>query len=211
MDYSYLFKYIIIGSSSVGKSSLLLQFTDKRFLNNYDMTIGVEYGTANVHIDNKKIKLQIWDTAGQETFRSIARSYFRGAVGVLLVYDITRRETFTDLINWLEDLWKNNHQYMVIMLVGNKIDLEENREVTKEEAESFAKKHDLIFIETSAKTSENVNKSFRNTTKIIYQNIIENKYDFSNDQNGIKIGLDNFQNFNIDEASTNKNNGGCNC
>ena len=99
MSYSYLFKYIIIGDTGVGKSCLLLQFTDKRFRHDHDLTIGVEFGSRMIHLDDKDIKLQIWDTAGQESFRSITRSYYRGAACALLVYDITRRDTFTHLSN----------------------------------------------------------------------------------------------------------------
>eukprot|EP00662_Eupelagonemidae_sp_cell21_P055459 gene55459-57495_t len=94
MAHDYLFKYIIIGDSAVGKSCLLLQYTDQRFEPVHDMTIGVEFGTRMVDLDGRRVKMQIWDTAGQESFRSITRSYFRGAVGALLVYDVTRRETF---------------------------------------------------------------------------------------------------------------------
>ncbi|EFA79326.1 Rab GTPase [Heterostelium album PN500] len=99
--YAFLFKYIIIGDTGVGKSCLLLQFTDKRFQPVHDLTIGVEFGARMISIDNKPIKLQIWDTAGQESFRSITRSYYRGSAGALLVYDITRRETFNHLTCWL--------------------------------------------------------------------------------------------------------------
>ena len=99
MSYSYLFKYIIIGDTGVGKSCLLLQFTDKRFRHDHDLTIGVEFGSRMLRLEDKEIKLQIWDTAGQESFRSITRSYYRGAAGALLVYDITRRDTFSHLSN----------------------------------------------------------------------------------------------------------------
>ncbi|XP_038949207.1 ras-related protein Rab-2B isoform X3 [Rattus norvegicus] len=120
MTYAYLFKYIIIGDTGVGKSCLLLQFTDKRFQPVHDLTIGVEFGARMVNIDGKQIKLQIWDTAGQESFRSITRSYYRGAAGALLVYDITRRETFNHLTSWLEDARQHSSSNMVIMLIGNK-------------------------------------------------------------------------------------------
>ena len=104
-----------------GKSCLLLQFTDKRFQPVHDLTIGVEFGARMVTIDQRQIKLQIWDTAGQESFRSITRSYYRGAAGALLVYDITRRETFNHLTRWLEEARQNANQSMVIMLIGNKV------------------------------------------------------------------------------------------
>mmetsp|Transcript_39676 Transcript_39676/g.35416 ORF Transcript_39676/g.35416 Transcript_39676/m.35416 type:complete len:106 (+) Transcript_39676:85-402(+) len=103
MSYSYLFKYIIIGDTGVGKSCLLLQFIDKRFRQKHEVTIGVEFGARMINVDGKNIKLQIWDTAGQESFRSITRSYYRAAAGALLVYDITRRETFTHLTRWLDE------------------------------------------------------------------------------------------------------------
>jgi len=154
MAYAYLFKYIIIGDTGVGKSCLLLQFTDKRFQPVHDLTIGVEFGARMITIDGKQIKLQIWDTAGQESFRSITRSYYRGAAGALLVYDITRRDTFNHLTTWLEDARQHSNSNMVIMLIGNKSDLESRREVKKEEGEAFAREHGLIFMETSAKTAK---------------------------------------------------------
>lgn len=166
-----MFKYIIIGDSGVGKSCLLLQFTDKRFEPLHDLTIGVEFGTRMVSIDSKNVKLQIWDTAGQESFRSITRSYYRGACGALLVYDVTRRETFSHLQSWLEDAKSNSHSAMTIMLIGNKSDLESKRVVSKEEGEQFAKKNGLVFMETSAKTASNVDEAFLRTATIIYENV----------------------------------------
>ncbi|VDD97564.1 unnamed protein product [Enterobius vermicularis] len=146
----------------VGKSCLLLQFTDKRFQPVHDLTIGVEFGARMITIDSKQIKLQIWDTAGQESFRSITRSYYRGAAGALLVYDITRqdlRDTFNHLTSWLEDARQHSNSNMVIMLIGNKSDLEARREVKKEEGEAFAHEHGLVFMETSAKTAANVEEA----------------------------------------------------
>ncbi|KAH7982010.1 hypothetical protein HPB52_002600 [Rhipicephalus sanguineus] len=172
----------------VGKSCLLLQFTDKRFQPVHDLTIGVEFGARMITIDGKQIKLQIWDTAGQEAFRSITRSYYRGAAGALLVYDITRRDTFNHLTTWLEDARQHSNSNMVIMLIGNKSDLETRREVKKEEGEAFAREHGLIFMETSAKTAANVEEAFINTAKEIYEKIQEGVFDINNEANGIKIG-----------------------
>ena len=144
---------IIVG---VGKSCLLLQFTDKRFHFDHELTIGVEFGSRLVEVDGKQIKLQIWDTAGQEAFRSITRSYYRGAAGALLVYDITRKETFEKLSMWLNDARQYSTTEMTIMVVGNKSDLESKREVTYEEGKDFADKHNLSFMEVSAKTGQSI-------------------------------------------------------
>eukprot|EP00923_Selenidium_pygospionis_P050628 GHVN01087605.1.p1 GENE.GHVN01087605.1~~GHVN01087605.1.p1 ORF type:complete len:223 (+),score=23.57 GHVN01087605.1:121-789(+) len=185
--YDYLFKYIIIGDTGVGKSCLLLQFTDKRFRAEHDLTIGVDFGSRIIHLDNQQIKLQIWDTAGQESFRSITRSYYRGAAGALLVYDITRRETFNHLTRWLEEVRENANPHLTILLIGNKCDLA-RREVEKEEGEAFAKQHGLIFLEASAKTAHNVEEAFTQTARRIHQNILNDVYDLSNESNGIKRG-----------------------
>ena len=189
MSYAYLFKYIIIGDTGVGKSCLLLQFTDKRFQPVHDLTIGVEFGARMITIDNRQIKLQIWDTAGQESFRSITRSYYRGAAGALLVYDITRRETFNHLTSWLDDARQHSNSNMTIMLIGNKSDLEHRRTVTYEEGQAFANEHGLVFMETSAKTASNVEDSFINTAKKIYDKIQQGVFDVSNENLGIKVGM----------------------
>jgi Ras-related protein Rab-2A len=149
--YDYLLKFIIIGPSGSGKSCLLLQFTDKRFLTDHELTIGVEFGTRMIEIDGKKIKLQLWDTAGQESFRSITRSYYRGAQGALLVFDITKRQSFAHLQSWLEEVRRQGTDNMTVLVVGNKSDLAADREVTREEAEAFAEANNLRYIETSAK------------------------------------------------------------
>lgn len=188
MSYQYLFKYIIIGDTGVGKSCLLLQFTDKRFQPVHDLTIGVEFGARMINIAGKPVKLQIWDTAGQESFRSITRSYYRGAAGALLVYDITRRETFNHLASWLEDARQHASANMVIMLIGNKCDLAHRRAVSTEEGAQFAKENGLIFMETSAKTAQNVEDAFINTAAKIHQKIEEGVIDVANESCGIKLG-----------------------
>eukprot|EP01067_Filipodium_phascolosomae_P001875 Filipodium_phascolosomae@DN2186_c0_g1_i2.p1 len=186
--YAYLFKYIIIGDTGVGKSCLLLQFTDKRFRSDHDLTIGVEFGSRLITLQQKQIKLQIWDTAGQESFRSITRSYYRGAAGALLVYDVTRRDTFSHLSRWLEEARQNGNPDMTIMLIGNKADLE-RREVTTSEGEGFAREHGLFFIETSAKTAQNVEEAFIQTADRIYEKIGSGVFDLSNETHGIKVGM----------------------
>lgn len=189
MSYAYLFKYIIIGDTGVGKSCMLLQFTDKRFQPVHDLTIGVEFGARLVNIDHNQIKLQIWDTAGQESFRSITRSYYRDAAGALLVYDITRRESFNHLTRWLEEARQNGNPNMTIMLIGNKCDLEHRRAVSTKEGELFAQENGLIFLETSAKTAANVEAAFIKTAESIYEKIKEGLYDPCREGNGVKLGV----------------------
>ncbi|KAL5216492.1 hypothetical protein ABZP36_007893 [Zizania latifolia] len=188
MSFAYLFKYIIIGDTGVGKSCLLLQFTDKRFQPVHDLTIGVEFGARMITVDNNPVKLQIWDTAGQESFRSITRSYYRGAAGALLVYDITRRETFNHLASWLEDARQHATANMAIMLIGNKCDLSHRRAVSYEEGEQFAKEHGLMFMEASAKTAQNVEEAFIKTAGAIYKKIQDGVIDVSKESEGVKIG-----------------------
>jgi len=189
----------------VGKSCLLLQFTDKRFQPVHDLTIGVEFGARMVNIDNKPIKLQIWDTAGQESFRSITRSYYRGSAGALLVYDITRRDTFNHLTCWLKDARSYANSNMTIILIGNKSDLEHKRAVTYEEGQQFADEHGLIFLETSAKTAANVEKAFESTAYKIYEKIQRGDFDINNESFGIKLGAPQAKTENPNEKSA----GGC--
>ncbi|XP_058747039.1 ras-related protein Rab-2-B-like [Vicia villosa] len=190
MSYAYLFKFIIIGDTGVGKSCLQLQFTDNRFQPVHDVTIGVEFGLRMITIDSKPIKLQIGDTAGQEMFRSITRSYYRGAAGALLVYDITRRETFDHLATWLEDARQHASSSMIIMLIGNKSDLSKKRVVSTEEGEKFAKENGLIFMEVSAKSAKNVEEAFVKTAGAIYRKMKHGEFDKLNETQGIKIGYD---------------------
>jgi len=212
MSYAYLFKYIIIGDTGAGKSCLLLQFTDKRFQPVHDLTIGVEFGARMVTIDNRQIKLQIWDTAGQESFRSITRSYYRGAAGALLVYDISRRDTFAHLSRWLQEARQNGNENMTIMLIGNKCDLEHRRQVSPEEGKKFADENGLMFLETSAKTAHNVEEAFLKPAQEIYLKIQKGIYDVSNEQYGIKVGIASQTSPNtttVNPAGNNKKSGGC--
>ncbi|KAI9473800.1 MAG: ras family-domain-containing protein [Benjaminiella poitrasii] len=207
-NYSYIIKYIIIGDTGVGKSCILLQFTDNRFMPAHDLTIGVGFGTRFIEVNDRQIKLQIWDTAGQESFRSITRSYYRGAAGALLVYDITRRETFEHLSVWLEDVRQHANPNTVIMLIGNKCDLENNRQVSKEEAERFAEENGLYFLETSAKSAENVNKAFEDTAKSIQEKIQSGVIDMNSESNGIKLGHSQGGS-SLPSGNSSSSNGGC--
>ncbi|KAK7316948.1 hypothetical protein RJT34_00784 [Clitoria ternatea] len=160
-DFDYLFKLLMIGDSGVGKSSLLLSFTSDSF-EDLSPTIGVDFKVKHLTIDGKKLKLAIWDTAGQERFRTLTSSYYRGAQGIIMVYDVTRRETFTDLSEvWTKeiDLYSTNPD-CIRMLVGNKVDKESDRVVTRKEAIDFARDCGCLFIECSAKTRVNVQQCF---------------------------------------------------
>lgn len=166
-----LFRVIIVGNTGVGKSCLLMRFSEDKFNENHDVTIGVEFGTRNLKIDNQLIKLQIWDTAGQESFRSITRSFYRRADGVLLVYDVTNRTTFEDCSHWMSEIKQHGNEDVIIFLVGNQIDLisaGEPAQVTVNDAQGFVAQHGLSgFIETSAKSGKNVEEAFREFCKVL--------------------------------------------
>mmetsp|Transcript_10780 Transcript_10780/g.24161 ORF Transcript_10780/g.24161 Transcript_10780/m.24161 type:complete len:210 (-) Transcript_10780:236-865(-) len=182
--------HLFLYNAGVGKSCLLLQFTDKRFQPVHDLTIGVEFGARMITVQNEtQVKLQIWDTAGQESFRSITRSYYRGAAGALLVYDITRRDTFQHLGRWLEEAKQHAQPNMVILLIGNKNDLEHRRAVSTEEGKAFADANGLLFMETSAKTAYNVEQAFLKTAEEIHSKIQSGEIDVSNESHGIKVGM----------------------
>ncbi|CAN1336530.1 Ras-related protein RABB1c [Linum perenne] len=210
MSYAYLFKYIIIGDTGVGKSCLLLQFTDKRFQPVHDLTIGVEFGARMITIDNKPIKLQIWDTVplfsslyaifmfihsfllvrnpSDQSLGLITEELLVLCSSMILPVDLYRRETFNHLASWLEDARQHANANMTIMLIGNKSDLAHRRAVSTEEGEQFAKEHGLIFMEASAKTAQNVEEAFIKTAATIYKKIQDGVFDVSNESYGIKVG-----------------------
>ncbi|CAH8570378.1 unnamed protein product [Schistosoma intercalatum] len=159
--YKYLFKFLIIGASGSGKTCILRRYTEGKFIPNMPHTIGAEFGSKIINIDGTNVKIQIWDTAGQERFRSVARSYYHDAVGALLVYDITSRDSFNELASWLSDARTLASPDIMIVLVGNKKDLQDtDGHVTNWEASAFAQDNDLHFLETSALTGENVEEAF---------------------------------------------------
>ena len=160
--YDYLFKVVLIGDSGVGKSNLLSRFTRNEFSLESKSTIGVEFATRSITVDGKVLKAQCWDTAGQERFRAITSAYYRGAVGAILVFDLSKRATFDNVSRWLSELRENAKEGIVVMLVGNKTDLgTEKRQVTADEGEAKAKELGIMFIETSAKAGINVKALFR--------------------------------------------------
>ncbi|GAA0142066.1 hypothetical protein Leryth_017891 [Lithospermum erythrorhizon] len=168
-DYDYLFKLVLIGDSGVGKSNLLSRFTRNEFALESKSTIGVEFATRTLTVDAKVIKAQIWDTAGQERYRAITSAYYRGAVGALLVYDVTRHSTFESVERWLRELRDHTDPNIVIMLVGNKSDLRHLVAVSTEDGKTFAEKESLYFMETSALESTNVDNAFAEVLTQIYR------------------------------------------
>uniref|UniRef100_A0A3Q1ENR6 Ras-related protein Rab-25 n=1 Tax=Acanthochromis polyacanthus TaxID=80966 RepID=A0A3Q1ENR6_9TELE len=162
---------VLIGESGVGKSNLLSRFTKNEFNHDSRTTIGVEFSTRTVQLSGFTIKAQIWDTAGLERYRAITSAYYRGAVGALLVYDITKHLTYESVERWLKELYDHADPDIVVMLVGNKTDLESERSVPTEEAKDFAKKKDILFLETSALESTNVEAAFTNVLAEIHKKV----------------------------------------
>lgn len=228
--WDYIAKLVCIGDSGTGKSSLTIRLCEGRFSNMHDVTIGVEFGSRIVPVGppansalspsasatsglpnqadaqvQKKMKLSLWDTAGQETYKSITRSYFRGASGALLVFDITRRETFEHATSWLQDLRQLAEEGIVCILVGNKSDLapsstisrpgneaqglasENKRAVTVPEAEEWCRRNDVMrYVETSAKSGEGVERAFLEVSERIYANIEKGRYDLNDRRSGVR-------------------------
>ncbi|KAA8527322.1 hypothetical protein F0562_034581 [Nyssa sinensis] len=170
-EQQYLFKVVIIGDSAVGKSNLLSRYARNEFNMHSKATIGVEFQTQTMDIDGKEVKAQIWDTAGQERFRAVTSAYYRGTVGALIVYDISRRTTFDSIGRWLDELKTHSETTVARMLVGNKCDLENIRAVSVEEGKSLAEAEGLFFMETSALDSTNVKKAFDIVIREIYNNV----------------------------------------
>ncbi|XP_026425928.1 ras-related protein Rab2BV [Papaver somniferum] len=167
-EYDYLFKIVLIGDSGVGKSNILSRFTRNEFCLESKSTIGVEFATRTLQVDGKTIKAQIWDTAGQERYRAITSAYYRGAVGALLVYDTTKRQTFDNVQRWLRELRDHADSNIVILLAGNKSDLKHLRAVNEEDAQVLAEKEGLSFLETSALEALNIEKAFQTILTEIY-------------------------------------------
>ncbi|GAB4846804.1 Ras- protein RABA2a [Ancistrocladus abbreviatus] len=168
-EYDYLFKVVLIGDSGVGKSNLLSRFTRNEFCLESKSTIGVEFATRTLQVEGRTIKAQIWDTAGQERYRAITSAYYRGALGAVLVYDVTKPTTFNNVSRWLKELRDHADANIVIMLIGNKTDLKHLRTVAMEDAQSFAEQEGLSFIETSALEATNVERAFQTILSEIYR------------------------------------------
>jgi len=167
MSTNYIIKILTLGETQVGKTSIVLRYSEDKFNYNKIATIGIDFKIKIIRKGNEKIKVSIYDTAGQERFQNIVKHYYKGANGVLLIYDITKRDTFKKLDFWIEDLKENadNIDNLFIYLIGNKNDMEEKREVSFQEATDFAKDKKLPYIEVSAKTGNNIKKLFDEVIK----------------------------------------------
>ena len=197
VEYKHTFKFIVVGSSGVGKTSLINRLITGTFSHETNATVGVDYLSTVFDIDGSLIKLQIWDTAGHEKFRSITKSYFRHAVGVILVFDVNERKSFDDLSYWLNDIHSLCDPNACITLIGNKIDLESTRIITTSEAMAFGNTHNLNYIETSAKVGDNVKEAFYRAAKSAFEKA---------EQGILSIKINNSSSIN-----SNNHSNGCSC
>ncbi|KAJ0444504.1 putative small GTP-binding protein [Helianthus annuus] len=173
----YVYKVVVIGDSAVGKTQVLSRFTRNEFCLDSKSTIGVEFQTRTLTIQSKVIKAQIWDTAGQERYRAVTSAYYRGALGAMLLYDITKRDSFDHVARWVEELRAHADNSIVIALIGNKVDLEDKRAVPSEDAVEFAENQGLYFFETSALTGDNVEAAFFKLLEEIYSVVSKKSLD----------------------------------
>ena len=196
-----------MGDSGVGKSCIILRYIENNFSTNLMNSIGVDFKLKNIELDNKKIKLQIWDTAGQERFRTITTSYYKGAHAILIVFDITDRESFEHVRNWMADIDKFAKEGVLRILVGNKCDLENSRQVRKEEGNEIANKYGIKYIETSAKETTNIEDLFISTAK----NLLSKQVSSSGVVKGAQSGKNGIDLMNTNNSQTNNQNGGGFC
>ena len=191
MNYDHKCQLLIIGDSTVGKTSILSRFANGTFNANYLATVGLDNFTKDETIDDKNVHIKIWDTAGQERFKALTKGFFRNAEGIMIVYDVTNQETFDSLKNWIQSIKDNmGNDFMErvpIVIIGNKIDSDE-REVKTEDAESFCKQQNYPYFETSAKTGENIDSTVRFLAKKVIESNSDNKNGGGN--NNIKINAE---------------------
>ena len=167
-NYDIMFKVVLVGDSFVGKTNIMSKYLSGTFKEDSKATVGVEFGSKKFVIENHSIKAQIWDTAGQERYKAITNAYYKGAKGALVVYDITNKESFASVDRWINDLTASADKKLTILLIGNKCDLEDQRQVTKDQAEEKAKAFHVAFLETSALNGQNLDKAFDILIKEVY-------------------------------------------
>ncbi|KAM7015981.1 ras-related protein Rab-8B isoform 1-T1 [Tautogolabrus adspersus] len=206
--YDYLFKLLLIGDSGVGKTCLLFRFSEDAFNTTFISTIGIDFKIRTVELDGKKIKLQIWDTAGQERFRTITTAYYRGAMGIMLVYDITNEKSFDNIRNWIRNIEEHASSDVERMVLGNKCDMNDKRQVSKERGEKLAIDYGIKFLETSAKSSINVEEVSpgRRFKSLLYET--NNNHSFSAPQSFFTLGRDIMTRLNRKMNDNNPSGGG---
>lgn len=187
--YDYLFKLLLIGDSGVGKTSILFKFSEDTFSPAFISTIGIDFKIRTIDVDGKKIKLQVWDTAGQERFRTITTAYYRGAMGIMLVYDVSNMKSFENISNWIRNIEMHATQDVELMILGNKCDIVDKRQVSKERGEQLALQHSIKFLETSAKANINIDEAFR-TLALDIKLKMEKRIENSNMARGYQLSKD---------------------
>ena len=186
-EYSYSVKFIIVGDSSVGKSNILLRFSRNIFDSGHQATLGIEFANKHLIYNNTDYLVQIWDTAGQENFRSVTRAYYKASAVAMVVYDITKEESFEHIKTWLSDCKELAPNTVLLVLVGNKTDLEEQRIISKERGENLAKENNMLFFETSAKLGDGIEQAFQKSIEAVDQRIRSGYYNLSDSsKHGIK-------------------------
>ena len=186
-DFCYSVKFIIVGDSSVGKSNILLRFSHNTFDPGHQATLGIEFANKHLIYNNTDYLIQIWDTAGQENFRSVTRGYYKASAVAMVVYDITKEESFEHIQIWLKDCKELAPRTVLLVLIGNKTDLEDQRIITKERGEKLAKENNMIFIETSALNGNGIKEAFQKSIEAVDQKIRSGYYDLSDSsKQGIK-------------------------
>ena len=205
-NFDILYKIVIIGDSGVGKSNILSRYVRDEFSIDTKATVGVEFGSKIISINNQQIKIQIWDTAGQEKYKSVSTIYYKGAKGALLVYDISRKETFNNLNRWINEIKNNSDENINILLIGNKCDLEEGRQISQEEAFEKAKEINAGFLEVSALQAVNIEKAFKYLIQQIHN---KNNYRIDEKKNTLKENNNDFItiNNNSENSDDEKNKG----
>ena len=200
----YKVKFIVVGNQAVGKTNLIHRFAKGDFKEDYAITLGMDYLSSKVQIDDKYFQLELWDTAGSEKFRSITKGYYKNSTCAIIVYDVTEEKSFHDVTLWLEDCKKFTNKNIHLILVGNKIDLNPDRKITTEQGKQLADDNDISFYETSALKGININEVFIDACKFISKNIDEGKYDLNDDSFGLRKCI-TLSKFNLDRKNLDPN------